>query len=51
VTRRAERTNDRQVHAIAKAIHEKMKDGTLDEITLATFKWIKNRSTAAEREV
>ena len=27
-----------------------MKDGTLDDITAQTFKWIKNRLTAAERE-
>ena len=27
-----------------------MKDGTLDELTARTFKWIRNRPTASERE-
>lgn len=47
---REKRTRERALHAIAKEIHFAMKDGTLDEVTGQTFKWIRNRLTAAERE-
>ena len=50
IDRRSERTQDRQVHAIAKAIHAAMKSGTLDAVTHSTFRWLRNRKTAAERE-
>ena len=47
---RERRADDRTAHAIAKALHYAMKDGRLDARTQNTFKWIKNRPTAAERE-
>ena len=47
---RVRRTNDRALHRVAKSIHEAMQLGTLDAVTRKTFKWIKNRPTAAERE-
>ena len=31
--------------------HFAMKGGELDEVTLSTFAWIRNRPTAAEREM
>ena len=47
---RDRRARDREIHALAKAIHFAMKDGTIDMLTGNTFKWINNRPTAAERE-
>ena len=48
--KRAERTNDRLLFAIAKDIHKGLKTNTLDKVTLETFKWKRLRKTAAERE-
>ena len=47
---REKRTRERALHCIAKEIHFAMKAGTLDAITGQTFRWIRNRLTAAERE-
>ena len=50
ITRRMERTTDRAVHRLAKAIYAKMKQGTLDALMQDTFKTMRRRMTAAERE-
>lgn len=49
--KRAERTNDRLVLTIARDILNGMKANTLDEVTSETFKWVRNRKTAVEKEV
>ena len=38
------------MHAIAKALYEAMKAEKLDTVTYSTFKWLRNRKTAAEQE-
>ena len=48
--RRHQRTRARAIHAAAKQLHQAMKQNALDPVTLNTFKWIRNRPTAAERE-
>ena len=47
--KREARLLDRGIYSIAKSLHFSMKEKTLDPRTLNTFKWIKNRMTAAER--
>ena len=47
--KRESRLLDRAIYTIAKSLHLSMKEKTLDQRTLSTFKWIKNRMTAAER--
>ena len=47
---REERVEERALHGLAKAIHFEMKAGKLDDVTHKTFKWMKNRLTAAEKE-
>ena len=47
--KRQGRIQERGIYAIAKSLHFSMKDKTIDPLTLNTFKWIKNRYTAAER--
>lgn len=38
------------MYVIAKALYEAMKADKLDSVTKKTFKWVRNRKTAAERE-
>ena len=47
---RGTRVRERAIHAMAKAIHLAMESGSLDKKTNKTFKWIKNRPIAAERD-
>ena len=48
--KRESRVLDRAVQGFAKAINIAMKAKTLDPVTRGTFKWIKNRMIASERE-
>ena len=47
---REARTKDRMIHKIAKDIYVQMKADTLDDLMKHTFRWRRNRKTAAEKE-
>ena len=50
-TVRKQRVGDRAVQKIAKELIFEMIEGTLDQHTESTFKWIKGRPTASEKEL
>ena len=47
---REARTKDRMIHKIAKDIYAEMKADTLDDLMKHTFRWRRNKKTAAEKE-